>query len=120
MSRGATSRSERPVASVDDQLVGTVAVRGPWDAAPHFHPPWIGGLYVTPACRGRGFGSQLVECAIAAARKLDCGEVHAAVRNDIATYVRKGWHVVGEIEADDGPVTIICRETRRNQARGAP
>lgn len=95
------------IAELDGELVGTVAVRGPWEAAPEIPPPWIGGLFVVPVHRGRGIGMSLVEAAVNCAADLGHDSAHMAVRVDPTSYLRRGWVEVGRIVAGDESVTVL-------------
>ncbi len=99
------------IAEIGDEVVGTVAVRGRWEAAPEFPSPWIGGLFVVPQHRNQGIGSALVEAAIAEATVAGHSVVHMAVRVDPASYISRGWQVVGTVFAGEESVTVLRFET---------
>ncbi len=99
------------IAEIDGEVVGTVALRGPWEVVPDIPPPWIGGLYVVPQHRGAGIGMALVEAAIAEAAGEGHADVHISVRVDPASYVLRGWRIVGTVFAGDENVTVLRIET---------
>ncbi len=99
------------IAEMDGELVGTVAVRGPWEAAPEISPPWIGGLFVVPGHRGKGIGMALVEAAVACAAQLGHDSAYMAVRVDPASYLSRGWERIGKIVSGDESVTVLRIET---------
>lgn len=99
------------VAELGDEVVGTVALRGPWEAAPDIPAPWIGGLFVIPDHRGQGIGMSLVDAAIDAATEAGYPFAHMSVRVDPAAYIRRGWRVVATVFAGGESVTVLRAET---------
>ncbi len=99
------------IAEIETEVVGTVAVRGRWEAVPELSSPWLGGLFVVPEHRGQGIGTALVEAAITAATVAGHPIVHMAVRVDPAFYIRRDWRVVGTVAAGDECVTVLRFET---------
>ncbi len=99
------------IAELFGELVGSVSVRGTWDAVPEVAPPWIGGLFVVPAHRGEGIGMALVEAAVACAADLGNSVAHMAVRVDPESFFRRGWEEVGTIVAGDEVVTVLRIDT---------
>ena len=99
------------IAEIGDEVVGTVALRGRWEAAPEIPSPWIGGLFVVPQYREQGIGTALVEAAIAEATAAGHPIVHMAIRVDPASYIRGGWRVVGNVFSGDERVTVLRFET---------
>ncbi len=95
------------IAELDGEVVGTVSLRGPWEAAPDIPPPWIGELFVAAAHRGRGVGVALVEAAVAGAAAQGYDSAHIAIRVDPASYVRRGWEEVGKLVVGDESVTVL-------------
>jgi len=99
------------IAEVDGELVGTVSLRESWEAAPEIPPPWIGGLFVVPGYRNQGIGMALVDAAVAEARDEGHSTIHLSVRVDPASYIRRGWQVVGTVFVGDENVTVLRIET---------
>ncbi len=99
------------IAEIADEVVGTVALRGRWEAAPEIPSPWIGGLFVVPQHRGQGIGKALVEAATAEAVAAGQPIVHMAIRVDPGSYIRRGWRVVGTVFSGDESVTVLRFET---------
>jgi len=103
---------ETLVAELEDEVVGTVALRGSWEAAPEIPPPWLGGLYVVSEHRGEGIGMALVEAAVRLADARGYDAVHLAVRIDPASYLARSWRFVGTISFGEENVTVLSRDTR--------
>jgi GNAT superfamily N-acetyltransferase len=102
---------ETLIAEIDNELVGTIALRGPWEAAPEIPPPWLGGLFVVPEHRGKGVGSALIEAAVSLAGREGADQVHLSLRVDPASFVRRGWRLVGTVFAGEEKVTVLRRST---------
>jgi len=99
------------IAEIENEVVGMVALRGRWEAAPEIPSPWIGGLFVVPQHRGQGIGKALVEAATAEAVAAGQPIVHMAIRVDPESYIRRGWRVVGTVFSGDESVTVLRLET---------
>ncbi len=99
------------IAEIENEVVGTVALRGRWEAAPEIPSPWIGGLFVVPQHRGQGIGKALVEAATGEAVAAGQPIVHMAIRVDPGSYIRRGWRVVGTVFSGDESVTVLRLET---------
>jgi GNAT superfamily N-acetyltransferase len=71
--------------------------------------PWLAGVYVIPAARGRGVGSELVVYAETRARSFGVERLYLYTREASAFYERLGWRVLAR---DDfaGPITIMARD----------
>jgi len=95
------------IAEIAGVVVGTVALRGVWEASPEIPPPWVGGLFVVPEYRGQGSGMALVQAAVAEAGGQGNQFVHMSVRVDPASYIALGWRVVGTVFAGDDQVTVL-------------
>lgn len=94
----------------DDALVGSVGLfRARHAKAAHRMQLW--GMYVAPAARGRGFGAQLLDAAVAHARELGAAWVDLSVTSaaDAARrlYERAGfvlWGTQGDALRHEGHV----------------
>ena len=73
----------------------------------HFRP-WLAGVYVTPAARGRGVGSELVSHAESRARSFGIARLYLYTREAVVFYERLGWQTLAR---DDfvGPITIMAK-----------
>jgi len=95
------------IAEIEGEMVGTVALRGTWEAAPEIPPPWIGSLFVAPQHRGLGIGVALVDAAVIAAGEAGHSAAHISIRVDPASYICRGWRVVGTVFVGDESVTVL-------------
>jgi GNAT superfamily N-acetyltransferase len=71
--------------------------------------PWLAGVYVIPAARGRGVGSELVTHAEARAASFGVKRLYLYTREAAAFYVRLGWRVLRH-DHFAGPITIMARD----------
>jgi GNAT superfamily N-acetyltransferase len=89
--------------------VGTIALR-PWFAeAPMPQTPWIRGLWVLPAYRGRGVDRRLIAVAESAARQLGHGVLYAATTRIERLARRRGWEVFHRLEHDGAEMAWMRR-----------
>lgn len=79
------------VAVVDGAAVGTCALTSASGGQVTERSPWIGGLLVSPVHRRRGVGAALVRHAVAEARRLGYGRVHALTADAAPLFVGLGW-----------------------------
>ena len=90
------------------QPVGTAGLmRDDLDSRPDL-TPWLGGLYVEPAFRGRGHATALVRRVETAAREASVGALWLYTLSAEALYQRLGWRHAG-LEQDNGPVVTLMR-----------
>jgi GNAT superfamily N-acetyltransferase len=99
------------IAEVDGEIVGTASLRGMWEAAPDIPPPWIGGLYVRPEFRKKGVGMALVQAVIGLAAADGKPVIHVSVHVDPASYIRRGWRVIGTVFSGEENVTVLRIDT---------
>jgi GNAT superfamily N-acetyltransferase len=105
------------VATLDGQLMGHVALSraGTEDAAAVFGEcaAMVSRLFVSPAVRGHGTGTVLLQQAVREARQLGLRpvlEVVAASSSAVAFYERLGWRLVGSTHHLWGPGPVIVRQ----------
>lgn len=98
------------IAELDDEIIGTVAVRKSWSDAPDITTPWIGGLFVRPSDRGHGVAMALVEAACEHAFSLGHEAIHVAVRDGARGYEDRGWTNVGTMQTGSEAVTVLRRD----------
>lgn len=70
--------------------------------------PWIGGLYVEPAFRGRGHATALVRQVEDFARAVPVPTLWLYTVSADGLYLRLGWQHVG-VEQEDGRDVILMR-----------
>jgi GNAT superfamily N-acetyltransferase len=99
------------IAEVDSQVVGTASLRGAWEAAPEIPPPWVGGLYVRTEFRGKGIGLALIDAIVDLAAADGEPVIHVSIYADPASYIRRGWRVIGTVFAGDENVTVLRIDT---------
>lgn len=98
------------IAELDDEIIGTVALRNSWSDAPEIGTPWIGGLFVRPDERGHGVAMALVDAACAHAFSIGHEAVHIAIRSEPDSYEHRGWTMVGTMMAGAESVTVLRRD----------
>ena len=98
------------IAEQGGELIGTVAVRNSWNDAPDIHTPWIGGLFVRPASRGRGVAKALVEAACEYAFSTGHESLHMAVRAGSEGHQRRGWRLIGTMMTGSDSVAVLRRD----------
>jgi GNAT superfamily N-acetyltransferase len=91
-----------------DQPAGTVGlVRTDLEARPDL-TPWLAGLFVKPAFRGRGYATALVRQVEAFARAASVPVLWLYTSTYEPFYLRLGWHRVG-MEQDGGHEVVLMR-----------
>lgn len=103
-------------AIVDDEPVGVVMLRGagelePDDAA-RFPGPWMAGLVVTPAHRGRGVASRLVEHAVSEAIARGITRLRLVTEHEAEFHARRGWEPEAEVLLTGLPNTVMVATLR--------
>lgn len=97
------------VARVDGILAGTVLlVRHELDAA-HDVTPWLAGLVVGPAFRGRGIGAALVKTAEAHGCAQGVEVLHLYTWEARRFYASLGWRSVETFEEHGEPMMLMSR-----------
>ncbi len=103
-------------AVVDDTAVGVVMLRGTGelerDDAIRLPGPWLAGLVVEPAHRGRGIASTLVEHAIAEARTRGIGRLRLVTEHEAEFYERRGWAVECTVTLAGHPNSVLMTTLR--------
>lgn len=93
-----------------DQPVGTAGLmRTDLETRPDL-TPWLGGLFVEPASRGRGYGAALVRRVEAFARAASVPVLWLYTLNAEPFYLRLGWQRSG-MERDDGQEVLLMRRS---------
>ncbi|MFI6078776.1 GNAT family N-acetyltransferase [Actinoplanes sp. NPDC051343] len=86
------------------------------------HSPWVMGLVVDPAWRGRGIGRALMTELEARAARLGHRQIWVATTAAAEFYRRCGWRHAGtSVSAVEGPMTVLTTAPRavgRGQSPG--
>jgi len=91
-----------------DQPAGTVGlVRTDLETRPDL-TPWLAGLFVAPAFRGRGYATALVRRVEAFALAASVPVLWLYTATTEPFYLRLGWHRVG-MEQDRGHEVVLMR-----------
>ncbi|HEX2190541.1 MAG TPA: GNAT family N-acetyltransferase [Longimicrobiaceae bacterium] len=97
MFRGQLRRDGLPLALValeGGAPIGTASVRVADMPERPERTPWLGGVYVLEAARGRGVGEALVRAAERCARELGFREMYLFTTDREGFYLRLGWSVL--------------------------
>lgn len=70
--------------------------------------PWVAGVYVKPAARGRGVASALVRHAVRAAADMGVARLYLYTEHARGLYEKLGWRVVAEEEYRGEAITIMA------------
>jgi GNAT superfamily N-acetyltransferase len=75
------------------------------------HSPWVMGLLVDPARRGRGIGRALMSALEARAAGAGHRRIWVATTDAAGFYRRCGWQEIGPVEtAVEGPMTVLATD----------
>ena len=92
-----------------DELLGSVSLV--FEDAPELQEhgsPWLASLYVKPEARGRGYGAQLANAAVARARLEGVGELFLFTPEHRDFYARLGWRPLARTALKGTPVDLMC------------
>lgn len=70
--------------------------------------PWLAGVYVAPAWRGRGVGSALVRRAVAFTAALDIPRLYLHTSTAERLYAALGWEVLDRCQYAGQDMTIMA------------
>ncbi len=70
--------------------------------------PWLASVYVTPATRGRGVASALVEHTVAQAAAMGVARLFLFTESARGLYEKLGWRMIAEEHFQGHPVTIMA------------
>lgn len=100
------------VAHIDDEPVGTAALRAA-DLPGHEHlTPWLGGVFVHRPFRRRGVGSALCGVVEDKARALGFERLYLFTPDQQALYARLGWGTVTRVEWRGRPCDLMVKTLR--------
>jgi N-acetylglutamate synthase-like GNAT family acetyltransferase len=88
--------------SVDPRWAATVER---WRGA----TPWLSGLYVVPAARGRGAGTRLADACEAEARRAGVGALHLHTATARGFFDRRGYVALDRVSYE-GEVATVMRK----------
>ena len=90
-------------------VLGTVGLR--WDSISTrpWLGPWLAALWVHPARRRQGFGTQLIRAAEHAAARLGIPELYAGTSSAVRLFERTGWSAIEQLEYGGEPLTLFHR-----------
>lgn len=92
-----------------EEAIGTVALRRWFDEAPMAQSPWVRGLWVARAHRGRRVDRALMKAAEAEAMRLGFRQVHAATTSIERLGERWGWHAFHRLEHHGEPMVWMVK-----------
>jgi GNAT superfamily N-acetyltransferase len=73
--------------------------------------PWVGGVFVSPAQRGKGIASALVRHAVGQAATMGVTRLYLYTESARGLYEKLGWHAIAEDHYEGQPVTIMAIDT---------
>ncbi len=79
------------IALLDGEVVGTASLIEYDMDTRHDLTPWLASVYVTPAQRGKGFGTKLVQAIVAKAREFKVPKLYLFTPDQEHFYRRLGW-----------------------------
>lgn len=94
------------VAVIDDQVVGTVALKEK-ELEQFPGAPWLAGLFVVPQYRNCGIGARLLRAAEDKARTLGLRKLYLYTPNSRRYYDTLGWRLQQEVELGSGSVAVM-------------
>ena len=77
-----------------DRAAGTASLRASDLPGREDLTPWLGGVYVAPAFRGRGIASALCRTVEQRARELGFNRLYLFTLDKRALYEHLGWHTI--------------------------
>jgi GNAT superfamily N-acetyltransferase len=112
--RQRTNRESIPttyVALAGDELLGSVTLVENDMATRRDLAPWLAGLYVAPAFRGRGVGSALTRHAVRRAAVMGVQRLYLHTATASRFYEQLGWRPVAADWYEGQPVMVMAIET---------
>ena len=82
--------------------------------------PWLASLYVVPEARGRGYGAQLVNAAVALAAQQGISALFLFTPEHADFYRRLGWRVIARTALKGTPVDLMEIAPMQACAAAAP
>lgn len=95
------------VAVAGETVVGIVSLkRNDMDTRPAL-TPWLAGLFVVPAHRGRGIGQRLVRAAVAKASEFRVEKLYLYTPGAEPFYAALGWRLLEHTHYQEIPVSVM-------------
>ena len=73
--------------------------------------PWLASMFVTPASRGRGIATSLMDALIAGARADGHEVVHLFTSGQEQFWAERGWTAIATVDTEGHPSTVMSRRT---------
>jgi GNAT superfamily N-acetyltransferase len=105
------------VALDGDELLGSVTLNERDTSTHRDLSPWLSGLYVKPAARGRGVASGLARHAVRRAAKMGVPRLYLYTHSARGLYEKLGWRAIAEDHYEGGPVTIMAIDIAHQEGR---
>ena len=83
-----------------------------------FRAPWLAGMFVAPAFRGRGLAAQLIAAVEREARAAAVARLRLYTNTAERVYARAGWRTVEYIMRSGKPYALMQRELGQRRMRG--
>lgn len=98
------------IALAGDELVGTVSLKREEASTAAELSPWIGGLLVDPAWRGKRLGAALLREAESMAARLGYAALYLSCEPAVEHfYVQQGWHVMLRTRSCGDDVALMTK-----------
>ena len=82
--------------------------------------PWLAGVYVSPAFRGRGYGAALVTAIEEQAAQLGIETLYLYTNSAQGLYARLGWKEIEREEYRGREVVIMCKNLNHQLSETNP
>ncbi len=98
------------VAVENEEPVGTASLKAhDMDILQHL-TPWLSGVYVPPAHRGKGIASSLIQEVVQRARNLGFEQLYLFTDSGVPLYKKLGWSPVQELQYHGLDVVVMDRK----------
>ena len=108
-----THRNQIPLTVVgleDNQLLGSASLIAEDLPGWEHLTPWLASVFVAPAARGKGIGSQLVDHATGLAAELGFPRLHLFTGGQEGFYQRLGWRALAASQLRSHQVTVMIKD----------
>jgi predicted NAD/FAD-dependent oxidoreductase/GNAT superfamily N-acetyltransferase len=103
-----------------DAVLGSVSLIATDDLAGFEHlTPWLASMFVTPTARGRGVAAALTDALLQGALADGHEVIHLFTSGQEQFWADRGWSVVGTVDTEGHPATVLARSTHPRAARRA-